>query len=298
MRECLSVGGGRALAWWAALMLVIVLAACTNQPNPEPPRVAMIPSSTPYTPLAPTAPPSATPTLTYTPTATFTPPASWTPIVMIVTYTPSATFTPSLTYTPSDTPTPTDTFTPSPPPTFTPTQDQPAPVVMAVAPDAPNLVTPLDPFCAPLTTRITPTSKRRSGCSDPAQIRGNGAPAIFPHAQTMARTSIRTCWGVHRGRDGPLAVMSTTGESGWYRPQHALGGGLRRGGDQCHGGPAATAGLRPPQPVWRPTRRASRRATSTVYRRRPSAGITGGHQRHAALYLCAVHHGRPTAPSR
>ncbi len=143
------------LSWRAVLLLVIMLAACTNQPNPEPPRVAMIPTSTPYTPLVPTAPPSATPTLTYTPTATFTPTASWTPIVMIVTYTPSATFTPSLTYTPSDTPTPTDTFTPSPPPTFTPTQDQPAPVVMAVAPAAPNLVTPLDPFCAPLTTRIT-----------------------------------------------------------------------------------------------------------------------------------------------
>ncbi len=143
------------LAWRAWLLLVIVLAACTNVPNPEPPRVAMIPSSTPYTPMVPSVPPSDTPTLTHTPTATFTPTASWTPIVMIATYTPSVTFTPSLTYTPSDTPTPTDTFTPSPPPSYTPTEDQPAPVVMAVAPGAPNLVTPLDPNCAPLTTRIT-----------------------------------------------------------------------------------------------------------------------------------------------
>ena len=138
-------------------MLLVILAACTfPPPTGVPPQVLMIPTPTepPLNPNPPTSPPTPTPTTTPTPTATFTFTPTWTPIVIIVTYTPSQTYTPSMTFTPSDTPTPTDTFTPSPPPSFTPTQDQPAPVVMAVAPDSGSLVTAIDDRCAPVTTRI------------------------------------------------------------------------------------------------------------------------------------------------
>ncbi|NPV68064.1 MAG: DUF5050 domain-containing protein [Anaerolineae bacterium] len=140
----------------ALLGVLLTLAACQPTPTPEIPRVAVLPTATQTdTPVPPTVTPVVTPTVTLTPSLTLTPSSTWTPYIIIATYTPSITYTPSLTYTPSNTPTPTNTFTPSPPPTFTPTQDQPAPVVVAVAPDVPGLVTPRDPRCLPTTTTIT-----------------------------------------------------------------------------------------------------------------------------------------------
>jgi Tol biopolymer transport system component len=137
-----------------ALFLVLFAACQPSTPTPEIPRLVGLPSPTVTdTPLPATA--TTTPTASYTPSLTYTASATWTPRLLVATYTPSLTYTPSMTFTPSDTPTATDTYTPTSPPTFTPTEDQPAPVVMAVGPDAGTLFTPVDPRCAPTTTRIT-----------------------------------------------------------------------------------------------------------------------------------------------
>jgi hypothetical protein len=134
-------------------LIVVLLPEVLSSPTPviDVPVIAVLPSSTATdTPLPPTFTP--TPSATMTPSMTYTRTATWTPYVIIVTYTPTVTYTPSETFTPSNTPTPSDTPRP---PTFTPTVDQPAPVVLAVAPDASVLVTELDPNCAPITTRVT-----------------------------------------------------------------------------------------------------------------------------------------------
>ncbi|MBN1963433.1 MAG: PD40 domain-containing protein [Anaerolineae bacterium] len=148
-------------------LVLIALAACnpaTPTPNLTP--LALQASQEPPAAATETPTPTDTPTVTFTPTAsdTPTPTATWTPWVVIGTYTISPTFTPSLTFTPSMTFTPSLTYTPSDtptatltprPPTFTPTEDQPAPVILAVAPASSALMTAEDPRCAPDRTRVT-----------------------------------------------------------------------------------------------------------------------------------------------
>ncbi len=101
---------------WSALILIVLLVACT--PQPPLPTVAVLPSDTP------SSTPSRTPTATstFTPTATNTP--TDTPTItpsFTATATPTATFTATPTFTPSWTPTSTDTPTETPTDTFTPT---------------------------------------------------------------------------------------------------------------------------------------------------------------------------------
>lgn len=142
-----------------ALVVVLLLAACQfTPPSPPPdiPDVAILPTATDTdTPVPVSDTPVITPTTTLTPSQTYTATATWTPYIIVGTYTPSVTYTPSMTYTPSLTYTPSSTFTPTKPPTWTPTQDQPAPVVLAVAPDVPNLLTPRDERCVPTTSTVT-----------------------------------------------------------------------------------------------------------------------------------------------
>lgn len=140
-------------------VVALLLASCQfTPPSPPPdiPEVAVLPTATDTdTPVPVSNTPAITPTVTLTPSQTHTATATWTPYIIVGTYTPSVTYTPSMTYTPSLTYTPTNTFTPTKPPTWTPTQDQPAPVVLAVAPDVPSLLTPRDSRCAPTTTTLT-----------------------------------------------------------------------------------------------------------------------------------------------
>lgn len=167
------MAGRRSFKVVLLLIVLSVLAAC-NTATPPP---NLTPLALPPTAASPSAPAeSATPTATDTPTATFTPShtptatATWTPFIVVGTYTPSLTytisptftpsqtFTPSMTYTPSETFTPTATFTATdtlPPPTFTPTEDQPGPAILAVAPASSALQTAEDPRCAPATTQVT-----------------------------------------------------------------------------------------------------------------------------------------------
>ncbi|MBN2471638.1 MAG: PD40 domain-containing protein [Anaerolineae bacterium] len=142
--------------WSLLLVLVMLAAACVPAPAPEVPEVAVLPTASETdAPVLISETPAITATASLTPSITYTSTATWTPYIIVGTYTPSLTYTPSMTFTPSLTYTPSNTFTPTKPPTWTPTQDQPAPVVMAVAPDVPGLVTPRDSRCAPTTTTLT-----------------------------------------------------------------------------------------------------------------------------------------------